>query len=395
MTNITRIERLDDTIQQPSGVGDCFYMTWAADDRQYTNLNDGFGWDDLSGYTGAFNNSRVYKILGDAPGHTFEHLEGYPELLNDFTGDRTRTRYYGFGILAVDGVLYNFLGTLRQLPVSANNAFVGVKLIYSNDNGRTWKNQDGSQPVVWEKWEDRSRRNMLFFEEPDCAFAILTVLQMGRDYQQNKDGYVYVYSNNGCVDGKMNQLVMFRVKKEHLLDRDHYEYFVSIDGESEAFWSHAIEDRGVVHTFPLGWVNERTDSGASHPFGWQTSIVYNEPLGVYMMAAWGNGVNVPTDPWFTNPSYLGFYISPTPWGPWTQVHEETEWLPGGNPLTRAYTPQIAPKWIAEDGRSFWLVWTDFQRSEYKVRFEDYTFKSMQRKLPYYAFNCQKVLIHMD
>jgi hypothetical protein len=23
-------------------------------------------------------------------------------------------------------------------------------------------------------------------------------------------------------------------------------------------------------------------------------------------------------------------------------------------------PQIAPKWLAADGKSFWLVWTDFQ-----------------------------------
>ena len=45
-----------------------------------------------------------------------------------------------------------------------------------------------------------------------------------------------------------------------------------------------------------------------------------------------------------------------------------EFLPG-------YQPQIAPKWIAPDGKSFWLVWTNFRGG--------------------YAFNCQKVIIQTE
>ena len=45
-------------------------------------------------------------------------------------------------------------------------------------------------------------------------------------------------------------------------------------------------------------------------------------------------------------------------------------------VARAYQPQIAPKWISDDGKSFWLVWTDFQ------------FVGPQR--PYYSYNIQKV-----
>ena len=56
---------------------------------------------------------------------------------------------------------------------------IGAKLIYSPDNGRTWHNQDGSTPVVWEDWYDRSRKNMLFFREPQDAFSFLTFVQMG------------------------------------------------------------------------------------------------------------------------------------------------------------------------------------------------------------------------
>ena len=35
-------------------------------------------------------------------------------------------------------------------------------------------------------------------------------------------------------------------------------------------------------------------------------------------------------------------------------------MPGGDPEARAYSPQIAPKWISADGKRFWLVWTDLK-----------------------------------
>ena len=127
---------------------------------------------------------------------------------------------------------------------------------------------------------------------------------------------------------------------------------------------------GVVTTFPSGWVNTKV-----HPYAWHPSVVYDAPLGGYLMANWGMGC-APDGTWFGKPSYLGFWSAPHPWGPWTQIHEEKEWTPAGDHAARAYQPQIASKWIAADGKSFWLVWTDFQ------------FVGPQR--PYYSFNTQKV-----
>ncbi|MEQ8671869.1 MAG: hypothetical protein RLP44_05345 [Aggregatilineales bacterium] len=144
-------------------------MTWASDGNLYTSMNDGFGWKDMPEFDGRFYNSRVYVIKGDAPNHSFHHLAEYPNLENDFTGQNTITRYYGFGILAVEDRIYNFMGTLKDPVGALENAFIGVKLIYSEDNGKTWKNQDGSSPVIWEKWEDRNKDNMLFFHEPDSV----------------------------------------------------------------------------------------------------------------------------------------------------------------------------------------------------------------------------------
>ena len=369
MPRITGIRRLEETIVR-SGHGDNWHMSWAADDRQYFSLCDGRGWSDLPEYTGEPYNSRVYALCGDAPTHTFEHLPGFPELLSG--PPPSVSRYYGFGILALDDHIYHYLSTPNRMFREHEPRFVGAKLIYSPDRGRTWHNQDGG-PLVWEPWEERSRENMVFFREPGDAFSLLTVLQMGRNYEHNRDGYVYVYAPNGNTEGSMNELVMFRVPRDRILDRSAYQYFASRHPYQKAYWTSNIEARGVVHTFPSGWVNT-----GIHPYSWHPCVVYNAPLGVYLMANWGMGCS-PEGMWFGKPSYLGIWTALQPWGPWNQVHEEAAWMPAGDAGARAYQPQISPRWIAPDGKSFWMVFTDFQEGATGQR-------------PYYCFNCQKVEI---
>jgi len=366
---IKGVERMEDTIIRAGGTGDNWHMTWAEDDKQYVGLCDGSGWRDIPGYTGKSYNTRVYCINGSPPGFTFEHLPGYPDLLSESFPNINR--YYGFGIIAIDSAIYQFLSTPNH-PFSLPEArFVGAKLIWSPDRGRTWRNQDGSD-VRWETWEERGRENMVFFNEPGEAFSLLSVLQYGRNYEYNRDGFVYVYAPNGNTEGTMNQLVMFRVRKDRIRDRRAYEFFAARNPDGSAAWTKDIESRGVVHTFPSGWVNTLI-----HPYSWHPSVVYVAPLHVYLMANWGMGCG-PDGMWFGKPSYLGFWTASEPWGPWTQIHEETEWMPGGDRGARAYQPQIAPKWIAQDGSSFWLVWTDFQ--------------DVNTGKPFYSFNAQKVRV---
>lgn len=365
---IRELQRLDETTIRAGGNGDNWHMTWAKDGRQYAGLCDGRGWPTVAGYTGQEYNTRLYGILGDPPSFTFEHLPGYPDLLAEWGTPRC-SRYYGFGVIAIGDCIYQFLSTPNHQFDKPDPRFVGAKLIYSPDLGRTWRNQDGA-PLCWEPWQERSRRNMVFYCEEGDAFSLLTVLQMGQDYAANRDGFVYVYAPNGSADGTMNQLVMFRVARDRLLDRTAYEYFTRIKPDGSAAWVKDISERGIVHTFPRGWVNTQI-----HPYAWHPSVAYNPALGVYMMANWGMGCTA-DGLWFGKPSYLGFWIAPQPWGPWTQIHEETRWMPGGDQAARCYQPQIAPKWIAADGRSFWIVWTDFQR--------------IGDQMPYYAFNTQQV-----
>ncbi|HOF39119.1 MAG TPA: hypothetical protein PLD73_03530 [Candidatus Hydrogenedentes bacterium] len=374
MRRIDHLERLDDTTLRLGGNGDNWHMTWADDGRQYVCLCDGTGWD---GMPRAYYNSRLYAIAGDPPSPRFEFLPTYPDLVNNGQ-DEEFSRYYNFGVLALDGRLYQFLSTPNRPLLQPEPRFVGSKLIYSTDGGASWRNQDGSSPVRWEAWAERSRTNMVFFEEEGDAFSLLSVLQMGRNYSLNRDGFVYVYAPNGNTEGRMNQLVMFRVRREALLNRGAYEFFAGLGPDGGARWSPRIEDRAPTYEFPAGYVNR-----AIHPYAWQPSVVYYAPLETYLMANWGMGCG-DDGMWFGRPSYLGFWSAPAPWGPWTQVHEETAWMPAGDRNARAYQPQIAPRWIAPDGRSFWLVWTDFQET-----------KDAEGNVlrPYYAFNAQKVLVH--
>lgn len=394
----------DETIRRYTSVsGDNWHMTWGRDDLQYAGLCDGYG--DFEPTRGMYN-SRLISVEGSAEQAKFRDVPGYPVLL--LPRPRAKeTRYYNFGVIAVDGKLYQLLSTwpVPLTDPSPEWRFVGVKLIYSTDNGNTWRNQDGSTPVTWESPGNRSRdTTMLFYEEPQDTFSLVSILQMGKDYADNRDGYVYMYSPNGSTEGTMNQLVMLRVRKEQILNRNAYEYFAGMSLKGEAKWDRSLAGRAIVHTFPSGWVNK-----SLHPWAWLPSVTYNAPLGLYTMANWATGRGPASDfEWFAKPSYLGFWVARNPWGPWVQIYESTSWTPGSDAAARCYSPVIAPKWIGPDGKSFWLVWTDFQQklSEHQVSRREEEIKRLNRdeKLraeadlwranrPYYSFNVQRVDIN--
>ncbi|HEY7615693.1 MAG TPA: hypothetical protein VH744_02745, partial [Terriglobales bacterium] len=186
-SKIKGLRRLEETVVRLGGNGDNWHMSWTGDDRMVAGLCDGDArpWD---GVPRKPYNSRMIVIRCNPPELDFENLAGYPELLSG-PGPRNFSRYYGFGVLAHKAAIYQFLSTPDR-PFDEKKPhprFVGAKLIYSPDKGATWHNQDGSTPVRWEPWEERTKKNMAFFEEHGDAFSLLTVLQMGRDYEENQD----------------------------------------------------------------------------------------------------------------------------------------------------------------------------------------------------------------
>jgi hypothetical protein len=335
--------RNDSIIRKPNFEGDNWHTTYAADGNQYVLQCDGQGY-----------NTQLWKLIGPPSDFRFEAVETHPG-----PKEKPRERYYGFGILGIGSSIYHYFSTPDKWYVDPPWNFIGTKVVYSPDTGRTWHNMDKSTPVVFEETNQRTKDNMVFFNEEDYSFSLLTMLQMGKGYEDNKDGFVYVYSPNGGTEGKMNQLVMYRVPKEKVLERSAYEYFIGTQGNGEAQWSKEIADRKPVHTFPTGYVNR-----LKHPYSWHPSVVYNKGLDIYMMANWGVGVDT-SGMWFTKPTYLGIWTSKTPWGPWQQIHEDKAWFPpGGTPEGQTYQPQIMPGWIAADGKSFWLAWTQYPKGYY-------------------------------
>jgi hypothetical protein len=408
MARITGARFRDDTILRLGADGDNWHMSWAADDTQVVALCDGLG---IPGQPRRQRNTDMFRLIGDPPDVAFEPLPGFPTRYDDPLAGLVpgQPRYYPFGTLACDGVIYQFLSTAAH---AGGHWFGVVKLIYSDDDGATWRNQDGSTPVVWEAVSEQFPSSMVFWEEPDYSFALLAVLQMGRDYAANRDGYVYVYAPNGVIDGTMNELVMFRVPRDRVTDRSAYEFFAGWNsGEPE--WSRFVDLRQPVHTFRRGWVNlggPAIDEGdpphGGHPYAWQPSVVYIEALDRYVMANWGMAHR--GNDWFTAPNYLGLWSAPEPWGPWEQFYETEAWTPGGDLAARCYQPQIPPKWIAADGRSFWIAWTDFQPTvpgtnvgvawERLVQEasspEEYA-ERMAALRPYYRLNAQRVSLDVE
>ncbi|PZF86640.1 hypothetical protein [Jiangella anatolica] len=357
---ITGAVRRDETIARLTLYSNPFHVTWAADGRQLVSTSDGVG---LTDPPRAFH-ANVYEVIGDPPALTFAELPGYPDMRLRFR-ESEYASYWAGSCLAVGDRIYQVLMTTNHPYLNPDLTFwpgfrrIGAKLIYSPDGGRTWHNQDGSHPVVWENWDARSRANMLFFDEdPPGSFASPSFLQMGRGYGANRDGYVYVYFENGDAEPAANELGLLRVPTARVLERDAYEYFAGPAAAGGATWTSDIAARAMVHTFPAGWVSSNDEDG-NLPAGWAVNVVHNEPLGVYLMVAQGTGVGA-DGAWFSKPSYFGIWAGPTPWGPFEQIHEDTAWTPAGDLGSRAFAPQIVPKWIAPDGRSFWLVWADYQ-----------------------------------
>jgi len=345
--------RRDETIVRSGGYGWVSGMTWTADDRFLVGIGEGAEWPGLP--NDLQFESGLIDVAGDPQDATFQVVAGYPVLsIYNWFRPGGDPAYYAFGTLAVDNYVYQYLSTFHgsayfRAGKEVHEHFVFpdlkcTKLIYSTDHGRTWSNQDGTQPVYFEQSKDQSRKSMIFWDEPNSLFSAVILLQMGKGYSGNRDGYVYGYSMaNG---GSAAELAMFRVPRAQVLAKEHYEYFVARQADGGARWTRDINACAAVHRLPSNWAC------------W--SIVHNAPLELYMMTAYySKGIDDLTDT--VEPARLGFWVAPQPWGPWEQIYEESPWRPGGNG-TYIAGPHISPKWISNDGKSFWMTWTDWSKT---------------------------------
>ncbi len=274
--------------------GDNWPLTWTADDELFTAYGDGWGFEPMI---------KPKLSLG------FSRVQGGPD---SFTGVNVRSETgeqvgqgpkgkKASGLLMVDGVLYM---TVRN----AKNA----QLAWSEDGGLTW---------TWADWK---------FE---TSFGMPSFLNFSRDYAGARDGFVYLYSQDAdsAYEGA-DQLVLARVPKERIREKEAYEYFSGAFGAAAPQWSAEVEKRTGVLTNP-GRV-------------YRSSVSYDVGLKRYLACV----ILPEEDTRFSG----GFSVfdAPEPWGPWTTVYYTEQWDVGPGE-----TCHFPPKWMSEDGKTLHMVFS--------------------------------------
>ncbi len=278
----------ESTIVRRALDSDNWPITWGDDDAQYTAYGDGRGFEPLLATKLSLGLAKVTGAPGDFAGIN----------LRSQTGERTGDGAQGAkasGMLMVDGVLYMWVRN------TANS-----QLAWSPDHGRTWH------------WGFRFT----------TSFGSPAFLNFGRNYAGARDGYVYTYSQDGASAYESSDaLVLARVPKGRIRDREAYEFLARLDAGGRPVWTRNIGERGAVFRFPGHC--QRVDA------------VYNPLLKRYLLAL---GYN--------HRGGWGIFDAPEAWGPWTTAFHTDYWGLGG---THGY--RLPAKWIGPAANRMTLLFS--------------------------------------
>ncbi len=315
-----------DNVIRPYG-GDNFCNTWAANDKIYVTVDDGVGWPLESGSPVIENNNRVWALEGGPE-------EYQPEYLPNFPNYEMKEVWYAFGIVAVDGYLYYTIST----PYRPDKR--GIKLLYSPDFGKNWYRHDGVIDTI-DQYEE-NENTMFFYNEPDLLFSYIGFVQCGKDYQDSKDGYVYLYCK---LTNPVPSIYLARVPKGHenIINKSKYEYFKGYAENDEPVWTSEISQSEIVMTFPEGHYHS----------AYLPSVVYNKGLDLYIMAIGARFEKRQTG----GPSKLSFYWSKNPWGKWIQFYQNDSWI-GDHHNNILYQPKLISKFTSGDGKTMYMNYSD-------------------------------------
>ena len=176
--------------------GDNWPLTWADDGHLYTAYGDGNGFEPKVPDKLSLGFARVEGGPADFTGVNIRSASG------EHKGDGKAGRKAS-GMLMVDGVLYMWTR-------NAGNP----RLAWSTDHARTW---------AWSDWTFTT------------SFGCPTFLNFGRNYAGARDDYVYVYSHdNGNAYLPADRMVLARVPRDRIKDRDAYEFFAGRDASELA-----------------------------------------------------------------------------------------------------------------------------------------------------------------
>lgn len=267
---------------------DIWPLTWADDDAQYTTYGDGWGFRPRTDRKLSLGFARVTGNPEDFEGTNIRSSSG--ERLGDGPAGAKAS-----GLLMVEGTLYMWAR-------NCGNA----QLAWSDDRAVTWR------------WGFR-------FEE---SFGSPAFLQFGRNYESARDGFVYIYSQDGpSAYQPSDGLVLARVAKARIRQRGAYEFFSHVDSAGTPLWTGDIRRRGIVFTFP----------GHCQRVG----AVYNPFCRRYLLSLG-----------FDQSGGWGIFDAPEPWGPWTTAYLTRDWG-----LGQTHDYRLPSKWISDGGKTMALVFS--------------------------------------
>jgi len=278
----------ESTIVRKAIESDNWPITWGDDDAQYTAYGDGAGFEPFVDHKLSLG---FAKITGTASAFQGTNIRSN-------TGERLGDGAKGAkasGMLMVGGVLYMWVRNVGN-----------SQLVWSEDHGRTWQ------------WGFHF----------STSFGSPAFLNAGRNYSDSRDGFVYVYSQDGpSAYDPDDALVLARVPKSRIQDENAYEFLERLDSSGSARWTRDVKQRGAAFRFPGHC--QRVDA------------VYNPLLKRYLLAVAYNAKGG----W-------GIYDAPEPWGPWTTAFHTDYW---GIEGTHGY--RLPAKWIGPEPNTMTLVFS--------------------------------------
>jgi hypothetical protein len=289
-------------IRRAAKGSDNWPLTWADDGALYGAYGDGNG---FAPFTKEKLSLGLARIDGSADDFRGTNLRA-PSL--ERFGDGVKGRKAS-GLLCVKGVPYLW----------ARNA-TNAQLAWSTNHGRTW---------TWADWK---------FSE---SFGCPAFVNFGRDYEGNRDGFVYVVSPDADdAYSAVDRFVIARVPVNRIRERSAYEFFKGC-GPSGAKWSSGVRERQPALGRP----------GACY----RPSVTFDAPLNRFLLVhakpnARSRDAAGRIDVRFHGG--LAIYEAPSPWGPWAVAFETDEWDAG--PGDAASFPS---KWMSADGRTLHLVFS--------------------------------------
>jgi hypothetical protein len=276
---------------------DLFPITWAADNNLYTAWGDGWG------FTGWPLLKWTKKYLG------VSRISGEPSA---YAGaDLWFGKGKSQGIIAVGGVLY-------LIVTEEGNKWLRAKVGRSVDYGATWT--FSGQPLDKANWD---------FQEPGGVFAAACFLQFGKNYEGARDDFVYGYSEK-VRNVIQPDIVMFRVDKKRIADRNAYEFFAGLDANRRPQWTKNVREMQPVFSDPNG-------------ISWGMQAMYHPVLKRYLLTVSRKDSS----------SAWGIFDAPEPWGPWTTVAYYDSWLDSKAKFTFSFNQ----KWMSPEGQHLWMVFS--------------------------------------